>query len=84
MAFFALALSACESAPPLSPHFLDTQGKEMREYEIVDPAKMTFKFKFAHRMDWGKDTYGNGFVCIPPEQFVEWREYYLKNKNRDQ
>jgi hypothetical protein len=79
---FIVSLSACAGAPPISPHFLDTQAKEMREYQVVDANKMTFDYKQSHPMQWGKDTYGNGFVCIPPEQFAEWREYYLKNKSQ--
>lgn len=83
-ALLALSLSACETAPKLSPHFLDTQGRMMREYEVVNPDHLTFKFKQVHPMEWGKDTYGNGFICIPPEEFSEWRLYYLKYKQKNQ
>lgn len=78
-----LILSSCAGAPKLTPHFLDTQLKEMREYEVIDKTTLTIKFKARHPMDWGKNTYGNGFFCIPPDEPGLWKAYCLKHKCLD-
>ena len=77
-----LVLSSCGTMPKVHPHVLDTQLKEMREYEIVDPNNLIVRYKEAHPMNWGSDSYGNGYWCVPPSEAAALKEWYLKNKGK--
>jgi len=73
------SITACAGLPEVHPHVLDTQLGEMREYEVInDDADV--RYKVNHPMTWGRDTYGNGFWCIPPKEAAALKSWYLKNK----
>lgn len=78
-----VSLGACADLPKVTPHFLDTQLEEMREYQVVDKKRLEIKFKKAHPMEWGKNTYGNGFICIPPQEAAELKSWYLKMQSQE-
>lgn len=81
--FFVAALTSCAGTPSFSPHYLDTQLKEMREYEVVDPKNFSIKYKDRHPMTWGSGrSYGNGFFCIPAGEAAAWRQHLLRERNR--
>ncbi len=72
-----LSLSACGTAPKVRPHVLDTQLGAMREYKynseynLVGPAKV-------HEIDWGRDSYGNGFICFPIDEASKFRRWAMQ------
>lgn len=72
-----LFLSACGGAPPITPHFIDTDLMECREYEVVDKEKMIIKKKRDLPIEAC-----NGFFAIPAAEARAWKEYYLKNKDK--
>lgn len=79
----SIGTSGCGTVPVIHPHVLDTQLKEMREYEIVDPENALVEFKEAHPIEnWGHNAYGNGFWCVPPQEAVALKEWYLNNKTK--
>lgn len=71
-------LVGCAGAPKLTPHFLDTQLMELREYEVINSQTMAIKFKEIHPITQGQDGYGNGFFCIKGEEAKLWKEYMIK------
>jgi len=72
-----LILSSCAGAPPLSPHFIDTDLMECREYEIVDREKLTIRKKRDLPIQAC-----NGFFALPASEAAAWKRYYLKNKDK--
>lgn len=70
-------LSACGGAPPISPHFIDTDLMECREYEVVDKDKLIIKKKRDLPIEEC-----NGFFAVPASEARAWKEYYLKNKDK--
>jgi len=81
-----LSLSAfgCASMPDIKPHVLDTQLKEMREYKIVDRENIIIEYVTNHPMQWGKNTYGNGFYCLSPEDAAALKQWAMEKKTQSQ
>ncbi len=68
-------LTSCDDAPPLTPHFIDTDIKTCREYVIIDEDNLTLAFKQSHPIEKC-----NGYFAIPGGEFKLWKEYLLKKK----
>lgn len=67
--------------PKTSPHVVDTDLMEVREYEIVDPKTIVVKYKTTHPIEKA-----NGMWCIPKEQVSSWKQFLIesqKQKNMD-
>lgn len=77
--FGMLSLSACAGAPKVTPHILDTQLGEMREYRFTNDYDLRGPVKI-HDMQWGRDTYGNGFMCIPLDEAAKFRRWAMQQK----
>lgn len=73
-------LIGCAGAPKITPHVLDTQLMELREYKVIDAKNLTIQFVQSHPMTASQNTYGNGFWCIPADQAKTWQQWCLKNK----
>lgn len=70
-----VCLSSCDDAPDLTPHFVDTDLKTCREYEVIDQDRLTLAFK----QSWPIE-HCNGYFAIPGGEFKLWKEYLLKKK----
>ena|GEM_PF-4079563 len=46
-----------------TPHFIDTDLDECREYEIVSENPFTVRYKTYHELKKC-----NGYICVPPSQ----------------
>lgn len=73
-----IVFSGCAGTPKMTPHFIDTDIKECREYEVVN--KDTLQIKKVK--DW-PIAHCNGMFAIPKEEARAWKEWYLeKQKNK--
>ena len=69
------SLSACAGIPKITPHVIDTQLNECREYKVVDYENVKIKFVKSHPIDKC-----NGYYSLPPKEAAELKAWYLKNK----
>lgn len=69
-------LNACAEPPKLTPHFIDTDLNECREYEIIDKENFTVQFKTSHPLEKC-----NGYFAVPAKEAAEWKRYLLELKN---
>jgi hypothetical protein len=84
MYFFILSLVvfcilSCASAPQVTPHVIDTQLQECREYKVVN----TDTLEVRKVKDWPIQ-HCEGFWAIPPEEAALLKAWYLKQKNGNQ
>lgn len=75
-----IAVAGCAGAPKITPHILDTQLNELREYEVMDPEQMTIRYKRSHALPRSRDGYGNGFFCAPQSEVAAWRDWCLRHE----
>ena len=68
-------LSGCAGVPEISPHVIDSDISECREYKIVNPDTLEVK----KVKDWPIE-HCNGFWAVPPEQARLWKEWLLKQR----
>jgi hypothetical protein len=73
----SIVFISCEDSPDMTPHFVDVDLQECREYEIIDKKAMIIKKK----KDWPID-HCNGFFAIPADQARAWKEYYIKKREQ--
>ena len=73
----SVAIISCDDSPELTPHFVDVDLQECREYEIIDKKAMIIKKK----KDWPIE-HCNGFFAIPADQARAWKEYYIKKREQ--
>lgn len=76
----AIFFVGCAGAPKITPHILDTQLNELREYEVLDAERMTIRFKKEHPLPRGRAGYGNGFFCAPQAEVAAWRDWCLRKE----
>lgn len=70
-----VSLFGCVGAPKITPHYIDTQLNECREYEVTNKEQMTIRFKEAHPL-----SHCNGFFAVPASEAARWRKYCLDSK----
>lgn len=79
-----LSLSACAGqVPPVvpRPHFLDTQLGELREYTFTKSYDLKGPTAI-HEITWGKNSYGNGFFCVPAGEARQFKDWAIKQANQ--
>jgi hypothetical protein len=64
------AFSSCDIFKKTpTPHFIDTDLSECREYEVVSDSPLTFRYKGYYPID-----HCNGYIAVPADQVQFVRE----------
>lgn len=64
---------SCDKPPKITPHVIDTDLMECREYEIIDHENFIIKFKESHPI-----TKCNGYYSISAEEMANLKQYWLE------
>lgn len=70
-------LNGCDDKIKVSPHFIDTDLMEVREYGIIDAENLIIT---QDPIFIKPITAANGMFCIPMSEVRPLKEYWLKKK----
>lgn len=70
-----ISLTACAGAPKLTPHAIDTDLMECREYKVINETQLVIKYEKSWPIE-----HCNNFFAIPWSQAERWKKYCLDNK----
>lgn len=73
--FIILHIAGCASTPPVTPHVIDTDLLECREYEVVN----TDTLQLRKKADWPIQ-HCNGFWAMPPNEAALWKKWFIDQK----